>query len=150
MAAAPAYYDGKLYVATLNGGLRCVDVTALDVAWTYEEDGLGSLFASPAAGPWGVIFAARDGTVVCLDAADGGKKWTFSAKGGIDSSPVVVGDRVFFGSNDGNVYALGLADGVKLWSFAAGAAVTASPAAGQGRLVVGTDDGAIYCFGAKP
>ncbi|HUW57895.1 MAG TPA: PQQ-binding-like beta-propeller repeat protein, partial [Planctomycetota bacterium] len=150
VAASPAYRDGKLYVATMNAGLQCVDTTALDVTWRYEEQGLGSLFASPAVGPWGVIFAARDGTVVCVDATDGRRKWTFSAKGGIDSSPVVVGGRVFFGSADGNVYALGVADGVKQWSFTAGAGVTASPAAGQGRLVIGSEDGAIYCFGAKP
>ena len=85
----------------------------------------------------------------CLEAERGSELWAFETRGGIDSSPVVVGERVFFGSNDGNVYAVGLGDGGEKWKFEAGSQVSASPAVGQGRLVIGTEDGQIYCFGRK-
>jgi len=146
--ASPAFHAGNLYAATVINGLHCVDVATAEVLWSFGTKDLGELHASPAAGPWGVIIATRDGKVIRLD--DGGvEQWRFSATAGVASSPVVVGGRVFFGSDDGTLYAVGLDDGKRRWRVATGSSITASPAVARGRLVVGTEDGHVLCFGAK-
>ncbi|HEY1065573.1 MAG TPA: PQQ-binding-like beta-propeller repeat protein, partial [Pirellulales bacterium] len=74
---------------------------------------------------------------------------SFSAKGRIDGSPVIVGDRAYIGSDDGRLYGLSVATGEKVWEYEAGGKFASSPAVVDGRLVIGNDDGKLYCFGAR-
>jgi outer membrane protein assembly factor BamB len=85
----------------------------------------------------------------CLRKSDGKELWAFSARGKVDSSPVVCGDKVVAGSDDGRLYVVGLQDGRQMWSYEIGEAITASPAVADGRIIIGAEDGVVYAFGAK-
>jgi len=55
--------------------------------------------------------------VICLDAANGTKRWEYAAGGRIDSPPTYFRGSVIFGSADGWVYCLRAADGRLAWRF---------------------------------
>jgi outer membrane protein assembly factor BamB len=57
--------------------------------------------------------------VHALKADNGGKLWSFTAGGRIDSSPTYHDSTVLFGSADGWVYCLTAADGTLVWKFRA-------------------------------
>ena len=66
-----------------------------------------------------VISAIDEHRVIALNANDGSNRWTFTARGRVDSPPTIYGDLVFFGSADGHVYCLRLKDGELVWRFRA-------------------------------
>ena len=106
-----------------------------------------SPWKSPAVGESHVVFGSGDYRVHCLGRDDGKRRWTFSTRGEVDSSPVICGDKVVVGSLDGRLYLLRLQDGKELWSYDTGEAITASPAVSDGVVVVGSEDGWVYAFG---
>ena len=68
-----------------------------------------------------VYVASKDThTLYALDAEHGGKLWTFTAGGEVDSPPTVYRGLVIFGSADGRVYCLRASDGAMVWRFRAG------------------------------
>ena len=94
----------------------------LSPAWSVSFSGPGSetKLSQPVVVDERVFIAEIDRhRVVCLDANDGAKQWTFNAGGRIDSAPTVVGERVYFGSADGWVYCLVASDGKLVWRFRA-------------------------------
>jgi len=149
LSASLAWADGRLYLGTLSGEMLCARDDLSEIIWRREIEEGPEFFAAAAADGERVVMAGRDGIVRCVGAEDGSPLWTFKARDGVDSSPVIVDGRVLFGSDDGNLYAVSLKDGKETWRFEAGSPITASPAVGAGRLVIGTGDGAVYCFGSK-
>jgi len=155
ISASPAFDGRRMYFGTLDGRMVAADAGAKKILWDVKAQGNSSFYASAAVHSGAVVFAGRDRRAYCLKADTGKQLWVYEAKGGIDSSPVVVRDakghgaRVIFGCKSGRIYALGLSDGKLKWSFEAGSEVTASPAIGEGRMVIGTAGGAVYCFGEK-
>lgn len=69
----------------------------------------------------GKVFVASDGncTVHALNADTGGKLWSFTAGGRVDSSPTCHDSTVLFGSADGWVYCVTAVDGTLVWKFRA-------------------------------
>ena len=119
------------------------------VAWKFEDaDREFPVLASAAVSADCVIVGGRDKRLRRFDPGGGQVRWTFIAKGRIDSSPVIVGQRVLFGATDGILYAVDLASGKESWRFDTGSSLTAAPAVGDGCLVIGDHDGVIRCFGA--
>jgi hypothetical protein len=57
------------------------------------------------------------GALHCLDWETGELLWSWSAAGGIDSPPTLVGGLAIFGSRDGCVYCLRADDGQLVWRF---------------------------------
>jgi len=154
LIASPAVIDNMLYVGTYASEVVGVDWKAQKVVWTYKDPQREFPYHSSAAiSEKFVLVGSRDKRLHCIDRETGKGAWTFSTRGKVDSSPVLVGDRVFVGSTDGHLYCLRLEDGKEIWKFKdlKGKAFTASPAVGEGRLVIGSEssDGYIYCFGAK-
>ncbi len=80
----------------------------------------GSDLTSPIAAA-GMIYAAEKEShaVFAVSTKDGGRKWSFTAGGRIDSPPAYVQGRVVFGSRDGYVYCLNAHDGALRWRFLA-------------------------------
>jgi serine/threonine protein kinase/outer membrane protein assembly factor BamB len=78
--------------------------------------------------------------------------WTFTAGGGISSSPAVAGGMVYVGSLDNRLYAFDAScrkDCQPLWSFATGSSISSSPAVAGGMVYVGSDDNKFYVFDAS-
>ena len=72
--------------------------------------------------------------------------WRFSARGRIDSSPVVSGEKVVFGSMDGKLYVVSLESGTEVVSYEIGEPISSTPAVVNGRVIVGCEDGKVYAF----
>ena len=86
-------------------------------AWKTD---LGGLLTQPVVADGKVFVAsAEECTVHALKADTGGRLWSFTAGGRIDSSPTYHDGIVLFGSADGWVYCLTAADGTLVWRFLA-------------------------------
>jgi outer membrane protein assembly factor BamB len=79
----------------------------------------------------------------------GKPNWRFSARGRIDSSPVVSGDKVVFGSMDGKLYLVSLDSGSEVVSYEIGEPISSTPAVVAGKVIVGCEDGKVYAFQTK-
>ncbi len=146
----PAVLGPVAYVGTEGRTFLAIDWKRAKILWQYENPKHSAPIRSSAAvTPELVIFGSRDKQVYALETATGRPRWTFTTRGQVDSSPVLVGSRVFIGSSDGRLYALDLTSGRKVWQFEAGGALIASPAVAAGRLVIGSGEGDLYCFGEK-
>jgi hypothetical protein len=90
---------------------------ALRESWKTD---LGGVLTQPVVAD-GRVFTASTGnhTVHALKADTGGKLWSFTAGGRIDSSPTCHAGTVLFGSADGWVYCLTAAEGTLVWKFRA-------------------------------
>jgi len=152
LIASPAVIDNMLYVGTHGNEVLAIDWKTSTKMWTYTG-GKAPFHSSAAVNDKYVVVGCQDKKLHCLDRKTGESAWSFSTKGHVDSSPVIVGDRVFVGSNDGNVYGINLADGKEVWRFRDldGRPFAASPAVGEGCLIIGSESnvGNTYCFGQK-
>ncbi|MEK6798560.1 MAG: PQQ-binding-like beta-propeller repeat protein [Planctomycetota bacterium] len=151
VSGASAALDGdSVYVPTYGNCVLGINWREGRILWKFQDPDREFPFLSSAAIGQGVIYVAgRDKRLRALDAGTGEVKWTFTANGKMDSSPVLVGDRIFIGSADGNLYAVKADTGAEVWRFEGGAPISASPAIGRGCLVIGDEDGVVYCFGGK-
>lgn len=145
---APAYYEGRVYVACTDGTLTALD--AADGRPVWERD-LGSTLESSPAVTDGTVFIGTDkGIVYALDAGTGKFRWKFSAQAPVKASPSVSRGRVVFGDYDGRMYSLRTGSGRPGWitTTAAGgsAGFYSSPAIGFGRVFAGRDDGVVFAF----
>jgi len=88
----------------------------LETAWTAW---IGRVSAPIAARNRVFVAAVDQHAVVCLDAEQGEKLWTFYAGARVDSPPAYYDGLVLFGSADGCVYCLRARDGALVWRFRA-------------------------------
>jgi outer membrane protein assembly factor BamB len=128
VTGGPIFRDGRLYVGTGDGAVSALDPTTGAQIWRTPVDGgitgrLGTLDDG------GVCYGTLNGSVGCLNGADGSTRWTTDlrepAPGSIWSAPVAAGNRLFVGvasytdnpCTRGRLVALDLADGHELWRF---------------------------------
>ncbi|MBS0569504.1 MAG: outer membrane protein assembly factor BamB [Proteobacteria bacterium] len=115
----PAYADGKLFVAGIDG-----DVAALDAA-------TGRTLWSRRAGQ-------RRGFI--LHHGQNSVRWA--------GGPAVDGDLLVVGGLEGEVHALDAGSGADRWQAQVSSEVIASPAIADGIVVVRTDDGRLFGLNA--
>ena len=153
LIASPSVLGSMLYVGTHESDFLAIDLNKQEVAWSYKDGKRELPYHSSAAVTNDVVLVgSQDKQLHCIDRRTGQRKWAFSARAAINSSPVLVGDRIFVGSNDGNLYEVGLSDGKQRSKFKIGRSVSASPAIGEGVLVIGAEgtEGEIHCYGRRP
>jgi len=85
----------------------------------------------------------------CIDRMTGKQIWRFSARGRIDSSPVIASDKVVFGSMDGKIYLVSNNDGKEVISYEIGEPISSTPAVVGTKIIVGCEDGNVYAFETK-
>ena len=151
IAATPAVAGHHAYFGTMEGKFFCLDAETMKLDWTNEpkSDDRRDFFSSPALTPTLAVVGSRDKKLHAFDRATGELKWSFAAKGHIDSSPLVAAGRAYFGAEDRRCYAVDLATGAQAWQHVCGGKVAASPAAAAGRAVFADQQGNVYCFGAE-
>ena len=106
-----------------------------------------------------VVVGSGDGYVYAFDGEDGTKRWstklgppvgTFTATGGVGSSPNVVGDTVYVGGPD-SLWALEGKTGAVVWRYQVPSKkmVGSSPvlSADGKALFVGSEGGYVFKFG---
>jgi outer membrane protein assembly factor BamB len=145
---AAAVLGEMAYVGTEHGRFVAIDWKAAKVVWVFQElSGPISIRTSAAVSPEIVVFGARDRKVRALQPDTGKLVWAFSARGKVDSSPVVLKDRVLFGCDDGRLYVLDAGSGTLVAEYELGAPVVSAPAVVPNAVVVGTLQGELICLG---
>lgn len=159
---SPLRIDNRIYVATLEGTLLCLDQVDGEVVWTYElpvipgkggrgwpeEERRKPIRSSPAADESAIYFGADDGKLYALRRADGKFLWAFASRGNIVSPPSVYGGKVYFGSIDKTFYCLDASTGVLVWKRELGSKLFGSQAIAEGRVYTAAADGHVYCLDA--
>jgi outer membrane protein assembly factor BamB len=116
--------------------------------WTARVGDAGRFVFEPAMVDGAVYAAARDGTVVRLDAASGKELWRASAGMMLSAGVGSDGRLVAVANEEGVVAALDAASGKPLWQARVSSEVLAAPAVGEGLVVVRSLDNRVFAFDA--
>ena len=123
----PAYADGKLYVASVDGKLAALDASSGKTLWrddtrTHGWFGFGhkryadALYAGgPAVSGDLLVVGTLDGHLYGMDAATGKQRWAVQVSDEVVSPPVIDNGVVYARTNDGRIYALDAATGQRKW-----------------------------------
>src|SRR6202012_2186173 len=116
-----------------TAGLTSQTTPRLKLKWVLGFPGVKTALGTTTVFGGRVFVGDANGSVYSLDARTGCTYWTWTAAGGVRTSPVVdnAGRSVYFGDLKGNVYALDATTGKKLWKTRADehqmAVITGSP-----------------------
>jgi eukaryotic-like serine/threonine-protein kinase len=149
---SPLAIDSTIISCTLSGKVLSIGVQSGSILWRHlpaETEHPAAVHSSPAGNARCIVYGDDDGVLTALRPADGSVLWTFRARSGIMSAPVLYGGCVYFGSLDSTLYALDAETGRAKWTCALGSPVLSSPAAGDGRIWVGVSAGSLICIGAS-
>jgi outer membrane protein assembly factor BamB len=142
--SSPVLANGRIYVASSNGIMQCLNLINGDNIWSFKtRDHISS--APYVTSSW-VYIGSEDGYLYCLNANTGSEKWKcFTGK--IGSSPIVYNNKIYVGSGDGFLYCLDTLTGAFLWKHAVGIVYHSSPAIANGFVyIIG---GYAYCLNAN-
>ena len=142
-----AIVGGRVYAASLNGEVFCLDLKTGHREWTYQSQKpakpdafIPGFKAAVAVTADTVYIGDEDGMFHAIDRASGERKWTFETGAEIVSCASFFEDKVIFGSHDNSLYCLN-ADGSKAWQFMTQGMVNCSPAIiGNHTFVTGCDE----------
>lgn len=115
--------------------------------WQYEDD--SDVGAGLVAYKNTVITANTAGEVYALNLKDGKRKWTFTSKGKIYSTPEVWKNYIVVGSSDNFIYCLSAETGKLLWKYETAKAVLGSPLIEKGIAYIGGSDEKFRAFDIK-
>ncbi|HXW62834.1 MAG TPA: PQQ-binding-like beta-propeller repeat protein [Candidatus Acidoferrales bacterium] len=131
-----------------DAGLTADQVPQLKLKWAFGFPGGDTVYGQPSVVAGRVFVGSDNGYVYSLDAKTGCVYWSFHARSGVRTAPVVapivgLGSEtyaVYVGDMRANAYALDASTGQQLWiqelSDHYTARITAAPALYQGRLYV--------------
>ncbi|MCX7919902.1 MAG: PQQ-binding-like beta-propeller repeat protein [bacterium] len=155
---APVVYNGKIYIADIDGNLTAIDSNSGQKRWSFAMDKSWSL-TTPSIAYGLVVSASGKGTVYALDAETGQLHWQFRTNDSllrmspyqpnyatIFSSPVISGKTVYIGASDGNFYALDINSGNLVWKQDFDIPILSTPAISGNTLYLASMDGVLYAF----
>jgi outer membrane protein assembly factor BamB len=142
----PVVQGDSLYLGTLRGVLRAIDVETGRDRWSFQAG--GPILHAAATDGQRVFFGAADGVIYALAVDDGSPVWTVRTGAAVWNAPAVHQGAVFIGSRDGRLYAIDAAKGTTLWTGETGGPILSSPAVDEARrrVIVGSEDMHAYCF----
>lgn len=151
---APAYYDGVVYGAFLDGHLAAGDAKTGKKLWVRK---LGARLESSPLAINGTLYIGTDSTdLLALSARTGNTRWKFNAPAAIKASPSYHEGRVFAADYESAMYSLDAKTGKLAWRsdtskvppYGSGGFFS-SPAIAFGRVYAARDDGTVYAFDEK-
>lgn len=147
--SAPAVVGGRVFVASHDGRLTCLEGGAGTKVWEVE---LGGAITSAVTAAAGRIYVSvgRPAKVVCLSAGDGAEVWKVDLSGRIHTPPAVLGGRVYVCEHGRGLLCLDAGDGRLLWESAVGAQTVGMPTVSLGRVYLcGGGERAVHCVDAS-
>ena len=117
------------------------------VLWSARVGGAERFTFSPALVGESIFAAARDGTVVRLDAAKGTERWRVTLERQLSGGVGAAQRTAAVATEEGEVFALDAADGKQRWRSGVSSDVLAPPAVANGLVLVRTVDNRIFAFG---
>jgi outer membrane protein assembly factor BamB len=150
----PAYSDGLLYLAQLEGTVTALDPRTAGKRWTFKA--ASQLESSPLVVDGKVYFGSDDGDFYALDAQTGKVDWHVQLGHEVKASPSFNDGTVYVGDYEGTVWALDAETGKRDWSTD----TTTLPPGGDGGFYSSPDvsfgdvyeartDGTIYALDAS-
>ena len=130
-------------------GLRANQVSKLKLKWAFGFPKGDTAYGQPTIVAGRIFVGSDNGYVYSLDAKSGCVYWSFHAKSGVRTAPVVAGVvrstgstyAVYFGDMRANAYAVDAATGKQIWTQDLSdhytARITAAPAIYEGRVYFG-------------
>lgn len=118
------------------------------VLWTASAGAAEGYIFSPALAGDSIYAAARDGSVVRLDAATGQVRWRASAGMRLSGAIGADGELAVVASESGEVVALDARSGTPRWRTRVSSEVLAAPKVADGLVLVRSADSRIFAFGA--
>jgi outer membrane protein assembly factor BamB len=116
---APSLAGGSLFIGSADRRVRALDTENGNERWATLALSLFSPATSLAFDEESVFAADIGGGVYRLDAADGGRRWSYQLNEVVlRSSPVVSGSSVLLGLGDGRLVAVDVASGHLVWQSA--------------------------------
>jgi outer membrane protein assembly factor BamB len=116
------------------------------VLWAAQVGRADRFVFTPAIAGDAVYSAARDGTVVRLDAASGAERWRASTERRLSAGVGTDGRIVAVATEEGEVVVLDAASGTLRWRARVSSEVLAAPAVGHGLVLVRSVDNRIFAF----
>jgi outer membrane protein assembly factor BamB len=116
--------------------------------WSANVGGGGGFVFTPALAGDSVYAAARDGTVMRIDAASGRTHWRVAAGARLSAGVGSDGQVVAVASDEGDVIVLEAKNGEPRWRARVSSEVLARPAVGGGLVVVRSADSRVFAFGS--
>jgi outer membrane protein assembly factor BamB len=147
----PAYFEGRVYVAEIGGGLFALNSKTGKVDWRRD---LGAhLESSPLVVGKTLYIGTDSNQVLAIDRATGHVLWRFDAPAAIKSSPSYDNGRIYVGDYQSAMFALNAKTGRPIWRantstqepFGQGGFYS-SPAVAFGRVFAARDDGVVFAF----
>ena len=122
---------------------------AVRTLWSLELGTAGASTLTPAIADKAVFAAARDGSVVRVDAASGKVLWRTATGIVITGGVGADGETVVVGSNEGEVVALDAGTGIPRWRARVSSEVLAPPAVSGDVVVVRCSDSRMFALEAR-
>jgi outer membrane protein assembly factor BamB len=161
--SAPAYADGKLYVAGVDGSIAALDAGNGRTVWSKNlgqrhgfilHHGENSVrWASGAAVADGLlVVGSLEGEVLALDAGTGADRWHAQVSSEVVAAPAIANGIVVVRSNDGRLYGFNAADGSRRWVYdranvpALSLRGNAAPYIADGVVYAGEDNGKVVAL----
>jgi len=157
--ASPLVYNGSVYIASSKTDTiyKINSRTGSVTKKITFANGNAGVKATPIADANLLYVAGISGGLFAIDTGSGVTKWSFSANGSMESSPVLYDGSVYISTTTGYIYRFGKTYGNSSSSSTAGVAATwamnlpgakfvSSPAIASPYLFVGSvNDSAVYC-----
>ncbi|MGQ0655775.1 MAG: outer membrane protein assembly factor BamB, partial [Betaproteobacteria bacterium] len=118
------------------------------VLWSASIGAAERFVFSPTLADGAVFAAARNGTVVRIDAASGKELWRVSAPVQLSGGVGADGQTVAVAGEDGDVVVLEAASGKLRWHGKVSSEVLAAPTVGRGLVLVRSIDSRVFAFDA--
>jgi outer membrane protein assembly factor BamB len=119
------------------------------VLWSVDVGSAGRFVFEPARVGDAVFAAARDGSVVRVDAANGAERWRVSTETRLSSGVGADANTVAVATERGEVIVMDAASGKPRWRARVSSEVLAPPAIGNGLVLVRSVDNRIFAFGEQ-
>lgn len=124
----PAYADGKIYAAGVDGTIAALDATNGRTLWQKRlgqrhgfilHHGNNSLrwAGGPAISGDLLVIGSLEGNVQALDAGTGAERWHAQVSSEIVAAPAIADGIVVVRTNDGRLYGLNATDGSRKWVY---------------------------------
>lgn len=84
-----------------------------------------------------------------FDIKSGRRVWSLEILGGVEGSPVSVGDAIYFGANDGKFYKVQIRDGKVLWELDTQSDIVSRATVSSGKVFVQTSSQSVFAIDAK-
>lgn len=144
----PSIYDGKVFYATVNRELGCLNIDDGARIWNTK------LHSSPTTDlrAWRdrIFLANRANQIVSVDSTTGDVVERFQADGEITGTPALRSAKVYFGTDRGTLYCLSAYDLSKpIWTINCIASITTPISVNDGMCCFGLSNGVLLNVGSR-